>query len=300
VATVLIVDDNTIDRRLAAGIVERVGMATRHAEHGKEAVQIIQTDPPDIVLTDMQMPEMDGLELVRYIKRHHPSIPVILMTAHGSEEIAVKALRIGASSYVPKQILSRELADTIRDVLTVVTAKRDEQQALACLSEANLNFVLDVKYSGIHEPVVGYLQEQLRNWQLCDDTDLIRVGTALHEALVNAIEHGNLELRSDLRDRPDGAYHYLGEQRREMSPYRDRRVYVTAHLTREEALIKIRDEGPGFDPRRLPDPTDPENIGKISGRGLLLIRTFMDYVTFNETGNEITLVKRRSSPLKED
>jgi CheY-like chemotaxis protein len=300
VATVLIVDDNTIDRKLAAGIVERVGMATRHAVHGKEAVQIIQRELPDIVLTDMLMPEMDGLELVRYIKKHHAAIPVILMTAHGSEEIAVKALKIGASSYVPKQILARELAHTIRDVLTVVTAKRDEQKALACLSEANLNFVLGVKYTGMHEPVVGYLQEQLRNWRLCDDTDLIRVGTALHEALVNAIEHGNLELDSDLRDRPDGAYHMLGEQRRQLAPYRDRRVYVTARLTREEAFITIRDEGPGFDPRRLPDPTDPENIGKISGRGLLLIRTFMDHVAFNETGNEVTLIKRKSSPSKED
>jgi anti-sigma regulatory factor (Ser/Thr protein kinase) len=65
-------------------------------------------------------------------------------------------------------------------------------------------------------------------------------------------------------------------------------------MSREQATITIRDEGPGFDPSSLPDPTDPENIGKISGRGLLLIRTFMDDVRFNETGNEITLVKKKS------
>lgn len=299
-ATVLIVDDNTIDRKLAAGIVEKVGMATKHAVNGKEALKVMQSELPDIVLTDLQMPEMDGLQLVQYIKKHHPTVPVILMTAHGSEEIAVKALKIGASSYVPKQILARELADTIREVLTVATVKRDEQKAFDCLSEANLSFVLGVKQGGMHEPVVGYLQEQLRTWKLCDETDLIRVGTALHEALVNAIEHGNLELASDLRDIPDGLYHQLGEERRKQSPYRDRRVYVSAKLTREGAHITIRDEGPGFDPRRLPDPTDPENIGKISGRGLLLIRTFMDHVSFNETGNEITLIKRRSPLTKED
>lgn len=55
----------------------------------------------------------------------------------------------------------------------------------------------------------------------------------------------------------------------------------------------IRDEGPGFDSTSLPDPTDPVNLEKVSGRGLLLIRTFMDEVRHNPKGNEIVLVKRR-------
>lgn len=297
-ATVLIVDDNTMDRQLAAGIVKKVGMDTRQAMHGKDALEQIKREPPDLVLTDMLMPEMDGLELVRHIKAEHSAIPVILMTAHGSEEIAVKALKIGAASYVPKQNLARDLNHTIKDILSVATGKRDEQKAMACLAESHLVFVLGVSKGGAHESIVGYLQNQLRVWQLCDEADLIRVGTALHEAFINAIEHGNLELASDLRDQPDGAYQIAGEKRRQESPYCDRQVYVTAHLSRDQAEITIRDEGPGFDPGRLPDPTEPENIGKISGRGLLLIRTFMDEVYFNETGNKITLIKRRSSEPK--
>jgi CheY-like chemotaxis protein len=292
VATVLIVDDNPIDRRLAAGIVEKVGMETSFAVNGREGLEIIETEPPDIVLTDLLMPEMDGLELVEKIKAEHPAVPVILMTAHGSEEIAVKALRTGAASYVPKVNLPRDLIPTVHDVLSVATAKKDEQKALSCLWEADLRFVLGMDNS-THEPLVGFLQEQLRTWSLCDDADLIRVGTALHEAFVNAIEHGNLELVSDLRDDPDGSYQIIGDQRRKEPPYCDRLVHVSARMTRDEATITIRDEGPGFDPSTLPDPTDPENIGKISGRGLLLIRTFMDDVHFNETGNEITMVKRK-------
>ena len=291
-ATVLIVDDNPIDRRLAAGVVEKVGMTTCYAGHGKEALEVIAREPPDVVLTDLLMPEMDGLELVERIKRDYPAIPVILMTAHGSEEIAVKALRTGASSYVPKGNLPRDLVHTIRDVLTVASIKRDEQRALACLRQARLHFVLGVE-NGVHEPLVGYLQEQLRNWRLCGDADLIRIGTALHEAFVNAVEHGNLELSSDLRNDPDGAYQRTAEMRRRQLPYCERKVLVDAHLNRDEVRIMIRDEGPGFDPSRLPDPTVPENIGKISGRGLLLIRTFMDDVRFNDTGNEIVLVKKK-------
>jgi CheY-like chemotaxis protein len=294
VATVLIVDDNPLDRKLAGGLVEKVGMATKYAENGLEALAIIERDPPDIVLTDIVMPELDGLELVRRIKADNKGLPVVLMTAHGSEEIAAKALQIGASNYIPKQNLGRDLAHTLRDVLMVVTAKRDETRALNCLTVADLEFVLRVAEPGLHEPLVGYLQQQLRNWSLCDEADLIRVGTALHEAFINAIEHGNLELKSDLRDRPDGAYQQLSEHRRKHPPFCRRHVYVRARLSRDDAVITIRDEGPGFDPRCLPDPTDPENIGKISGRGLLLIRTFMDEVRFNPSGNEITLIKRRS------
>ena len=119
-----------------------------------------------------------------------------------------------------------------------------------------------------------------------------------HNTLVritdNAIEHGNLELDSGLRNDPNGAYQRLASERRRQTPFCDRLVHIRARLSSEEAIITLRDQGPGFDPSVLPDPTDPENIGKISGRGLLLIRTFMDDVFFNETGNEITLIKRRS------
>ena len=111
---------------------------------------------------------------------------------------------------------------------------------------------------------------------------------------MNAIEHGNLEVSSELREDADSnAYKKLVEQRRHMAPYRDRRVHLTAHFSRREAVYTVRDEGPGFDVSRLPDPTDPANLEKSSGRGLLLIRTFMDEVRFNATGNEITLCKRR-------
>ena len=67
-------------------------------------------------------------------------------------------------------------------------------------------------------------------------------------------------------------------------------------ISRATGTFTVRDEGPGFDPSKLPDPTDPANLEKISGRGLLLMRTFMDEVRFNATGNEVTMVKTNPSP----
>ena len=90
---VLVVDDSAIDRRLAGSFLRRAGMEPTHAHNGVQALESIERSVPDIVVTDLQMPEMDGLELVEAIRRIYPSLPVILMTAHGSEEIAVQALQ---------------------------------------------------------------------------------------------------------------------------------------------------------------------------------------------------------------
>jgi len=84
-------------------------------------------------------------------------------------------------------------------------------------------------------------------------------------------------------------------RRRRESPYADRRLHVRGRFDRAAAVYIIRDEGPGFDPATLPDPTDPDNLRRIGGRGLMLIRTFMDEVTFNAPGNEITLTKYRAT-----
>jgi anti-sigma regulatory factor (Ser/Thr protein kinase) len=117
---------------------------------------------------------------------------------------------------------------------------------------------------------------------------------ALEEALANALYHGNLEVSSSLREDDDRAYYALVEQRVRESPYRDRRIHVEAKLSREQAVFVIRDEGCGFDPALLPDPTDPANLEKSSGRGVLLMRTFMDEVCYNNVGNQVTLCKRRN------
>jgi anti-sigma regulatory factor (Ser/Thr protein kinase) len=88
----------------------------------------------------------------------------------------------------------------------------------------------------------------------------------------------------------------MAEFRRRRPPYRDRSLQVRARLSPLEAVYVIRDEGPGFDPATLPDPTDPVNLERPTGRGLLLIRAYMDEVAFNRAGNRITLTKRRTTP----
>jgi CheY-like chemotaxis protein/anti-sigma regulatory factor (Ser/Thr protein kinase) len=290
-AVVLVVDDAPVDRRRAGGLVEGLGWQAAYAENGATALAAIETKVPAVVLTDLLMPEMDGLELVRAIRSRYPFLPVVLMTAHGSEEVAIRALRSGAASYVPKRSLAQDLGETLERVVAAAQARWSHQRLLACMSQVEGAFVLE-NDATLLAALTGTLQETLSNMGLCDETDRIRIGIALTEALTNAMYHGNLEISSELRQRDDNSYDQLVRERCRQAPYRDRRIHVTARYTLPEAVFSIRDEGPGFDPSRLPDPTDPTNLEKRSGRGLLLIRTFMDEVLHNATGNQITLIKR--------
>jgi CheY-like chemotaxis protein len=292
-ATVLIVDDSAVDRRLAQGVLEKnPDLTFLYAVDGADALEQIKISPPDLVLTDLQMPVMSGLELVRHVREKFPLVPVILMTAQGSEEIAVQALASGAASYVPKSRLARELAETVDTVLNTSRAQRHHARMMECVTRNHWTFVLDNDPSLI-PAIVDHLQQHITRLKLCDETGRIRVAIALEEALLNALYHGNLELDSDLREEDIRRYYALAEERRREEPYRSRTTHFEANLGLQEMMFVVRDAGPGFTPEFVPDPTDPANLEKASGRGLLLIRTFMDEVRHNERGNEITMVKHR-------
>jgi CheY-like chemotaxis protein/anti-sigma regulatory factor (Ser/Thr protein kinase) len=284
------------ERRLACAVIlKELGWRTREAANGREALAVMAEEPPCVVLTDLQMPDGDGLDLVETIRQNHPFVPVVLMTAWGSEQVALKALQRGAASYVPKTELAAELADSLERVVAAAQATQNRRRLLSCLTRVELEFVLE-NDPALIPVLVTQIQEHLAPLRLCDQTVLIRVGVALEEALLNAMYHGNLEVSSQLKQEDEAKFHRLIEERRRQPPYAGRRLGVTARLAPDRAEFTVADEGPGFDPASLPDPTDPANLESVGGRGLLLIRTFMDEVRFNAAGNRITLVKHGGEP----
>lgn len=291
--SVLIVDDSPLDRMIASRLIAKGarGLTIRTAADGPAALELIEREPVAAVLTDLQMPGLSGLELVRELRERRPEIPVILMTAHGSEDVAIEALHAGASSYVPKQALATALNSTLDRVLAAASVQRGHRRLLACLSLRESSFVLP-NDADLIAPLIASIQDDLAGLAFGDQTTRTRIAVALQEALANALYHGNLEVSSDLRDDDEREFYGLANQRRTLKPYRDRRIQVHARLTREQATFVIGDQGPGFDISVLDRPIDPECLLQCHGRGLLLIRTFMDEVRHNSTGNEVTLVKR--------
>jgi len=297
--TALVVDDSPGDRKLAALLLEEMAaVAVRQATGGNKALRLLEEETPDLVLTDLMMPDLDGLQLVETIHERWPTVPVILMTGHGSEQIAADALRRGAASYVPKDNLMRDLGQTVQTVLAASAPSRHIQRLVASTDRIEFHYSLKSDPDFI-KPLVSQLQAYLVPMGLCDQTECLRVGVALVEAMQNAIYHGNLQLDPRLRETDDGDFYKHAATRRAEPLYGDRHVDVTARMSHEEAAYVIRDEGEGFDPDLVPDPRDPCNLQRCTGRGLLLIRTFMDEVRFNDVGNQITMVKRAESSTSE-
>jgi len=295
VVTVLVVDDSPADRLLAGRLlVAKAQVQAEYAPDGQTAIERLRQGGIDVVLTDLVMPGISGLELVAAVREQFPMVPTIVMTSQGTEEIAWSALQAGAASYIPKVILAERLAETIFRVWEATASRRERRELLGRMTRQRCHFILgnDPELIG---PLVGYLQDALRYMSQLDVSECTRVGVALEEALCNALYHGNLELSSELRSRGESAFREAAERRRRQSPCCHRRIDVQADLIVQQGTFIIRDQGPGFDPRKLPDPTDPENLVKLSGRGVLLMRTFMDDVRYNQSGNEVTLVKKLPS-----
>jgi CheY-like chemotaxis protein/anti-sigma regulatory factor (Ser/Thr protein kinase) len=290
--TILVVDDSAVDRKLVAGLLEREsGWSVQTADNGRTAIELLQPPLPDVIVTDLQMPEMDGLQLVAAVKDDFPFIPVVLLTARGSEQIAADALRLGAASYVPKRRLGDDLLDVVRRVLAAAAADRAHMRLLHYMLSSVQSFELRNSFEHL-SLLTAHVQQQLRCLPLGDETERLRVTLAVEEALKNSLLHGNLELQAPQPGSNPEEYRELVRQRASQSPYAERRLYVTLRLSRQEARINIRDEGPGFDHQKLLSTSVLNGHEAASNRGLALMRTILDEISFNASGNEVTLVKR--------
>ena len=178
--TVLVVDDALADRALVAGLLRKsLDCEILQAADGHEALSMIESHRPDVVLTDLNMPEMNGLELVGSIKQNYPRIPVVLMTAQ--------------ASYVPKRKCAEDLPETIQRVLSGTQPGRPDPHVMHHLRECSVRFTLHNDPVAI-ESLVGHLQQMLRCLPLRDETERVRVGLAIEAGLMNACFRGNLEI----------------------------------------------------------------------------------------------------------
>src|SRR5688572_692584 len=106
---ILIVDDEESVRIALEDLLADAGHAVRTAEHVPGALAMLESFTPDLVLSDVRMPLVSGLELLAMLRRDHPQLPVVLLTAHGDERTAVQALKAGAWDYLPKPFDNAEI-----------------------------------------------------------------------------------------------------------------------------------------------------------------------------------------------
>lgn len=289
-ASILIVDDTETERTRVTGLLAAGG---EHAVHqvasGQAALDSIEPLSVDLVVTDLRMPEMTGIELIEELQEHHPRVPVILMTSFGSEEETVRAIQQGASGYLNKATAATELDSLVTRLLAARATDLAHAEVLRRRAVDEYHFKLPSRRSFM-SATAGFLRTRIQAAEICPEKELLRLGIAIEEALLNGCLHGNLELDSELREEEGDKFETLADQRADLAPWNARHVYVDASITQQRAKIVVRDEGKGFDPETLPDPTDPENLLKPHGRGVMIMRMFLDEVNWNAEGNEVTLV----------
>jgi serine/threonine-protein kinase RsbW len=183
---------------------------------------------------------------------------------NGSGPDIVKAFKLGAANYVRLPYDQDELRDIVERTLSHKLQYVDDPTVLSHIHE-KIEFELPSDLS-LMNGVLQYLLERVHRLGLVKP-DRSNLFIALDEAFVNAVKHGN-------KNNP----HKL--------------VKITAELSPKEACFTVEDEGDGFNIKEIPDPCDPANLFKTSGRGVLLIYNIMDEVEYNAQGNRVKMVKR--------
>ncbi|MBX7103546.1 MAG: ATP-binding protein [Gemmataceae bacterium] len=288
---IVVESDEALRVRVRDFLIAELGWEAIGCPAADEAICLVEGQPPHLILAGLHAPEQRGLSLLDDLHERAPELPIVILMGEGAEHLTLQALRKGAVGFASAANLEDELPDILERVASAARSVRDRRRLQSCLTRVELEFSLE-NDPGMVPTLVADVQDHMALLGFGDKSARVRLGVALEESLLNAMIHGNLEISSALKQEDDALYRQTIEERRTSRPYNRRRLRFRARLLGHRAEFIVSDSGPGFDPGQLPDPTDPANLEKVSGRGLLLIRTFMDEVRFNAKGNRIRMIKR--------
>ena len=271
---ILIVDDDPVAHELLTAMLRAEDRDIDHAYDGQEALSQLLARPYDLVITDINMPGMDGLTLLQRIREARPDIAVVVMTAESTSEHVVDSIRQQAYSYLSKPISSSTVREIVTRALSRLSGPGDIEVSSARPGWISLQLRCKMD---VAERLTQFFSELEAD--LCTD-ERNDVCSAFRELLMNAIEHGG---HSDPQQK----------------------VSLTYVRTARSVIYYIRDPGEGFSFEKLQhaaisNPEDApfehaelrEQLGiRPGGFGILLTRQFADEVLYSQKGNEVMLIK---------
>jgi len=173
--TILVIDDESIIRQSLCDQLEDLGFRVVEAENGKEGVDLIEKESPDLVLTDLRMPEMSGLEVIEHSKKNHPDLLIIVISGAGHIGDAVEAMRLGAYDYLVKPVKGLDvLKHTVSKALDRAEELKAQQhtdlqlkeQVRLQTRELEKEF-LDSVINGVAEPL--FVKDEEHRWIVLND-----------------------------------------------------------------------------------------------------------------------------------
>jgi len=269
---ILIVDDNDELRASLETVLRELGHEVVATGDRNVALARDDLDEFDLIISDLTDDAESGVQLLSEIKRKRLLVPVVISSDEAQQPGVIKAFKMGAVNYLRHPYDKEELCNIVEKTLAYKLRFVDDLKVLPHVHE-KIEFELPSDVS-LMNGVLHYLLERVAKLGV-SKPERSNLFIALDEAFVNAVKHGNKSDHSKL-------------------------VRITAVLSSKEARFTVEDEGEGFNLQDIPDPRDPENLFKTSGRGVLLIYNIMDEVEYNERGNRLTMVKRPEDSLDAD
>ena len=258
---ILVVDNNDELRALLEEVLGKLGHEVVVAAERQRALDRDDLDDFDLVISDLTEHEVNGQEIGELTRK---KLVIPLSEQQLKNPNIVKAFKMGAANYLRQGYDKEELLQIVEQTLSHKLRYVDDPVLLPHVHE-KIEFELPSDLA-LMNGVLEYLQERVSKLGLIKP-DRSNLFVALDEAFVNAVKHGNKNDPTKL-------------------------LRITADLSPLEASFTIEDEGEGFDITQIPDPCDPANLFRTSGRGVLLIYNIMDEVEYNAQGNRVKMVKR--------
>ena len=268
---ILIVESSAEHRARLERTLSDLGHEVTAIDSRAEAIERDAREEFDIIISDLTDEADREAALARDGKPLRPLAVVINPPANAPRSNRhVKAFKFGISAASAAEGEREDLRQIVEQTLACKLQFGDNSVQMPTLHE-KIEFELPSDLS-LMNSVLHYLNERVARLGVIR-LDRSNLFVALDEAFVNAVKHGN---KHDPR----------------------KFVRIAADLSANEARFTIEDEGEGFDVKEIPDPLDPSNLFKTSGRGVLLIYNIMDEVEYNERGNRLTMVKRPEQSLE--
>ena len=257
---ILIVDNNDELRALLEQSLGNLGHDVVVTGEREKALAREDLDDFDLVISDLSDAEVNG-QPIGDLQRKHLVTPIGPLS---TEPAIIKAFKLGAANFLRLPYDAGKLREIVEKTLSYKLRYVDDLNVLSHVHE-KIEFELPSDLS-LMNGVLEYLQERVSKLGLIKP-ERSNLFIALDEAFVNAVKHGNKNDPNKL-------------------------LRITAELSPKEACFTVEDEGEGFNVRDIPDPCDPANLIRTSGRGVLLIYNIMDEVEYNAQGNRVKMVKR--------
>jgi serine/threonine-protein kinase RsbW len=236
----------------------KFGHSVKILENRIDAVRRIEKEAFDLIISDL-----DGEQLAAPETSENETC---LPAENENQRSSIKAFKICVTNFDTEKFSEDELKFFVETTLDCKAKCVDKKELLQGLHE-KIEFEVPSVISLMHD-ILDYLMKRVEKVGVVNP-ETSNLFVALDEAFVNAVKHGN---KYDVQ----------------------KLVRITADICPEEARFTIEDEGDGFNVTEIPDPLDPQNLFKTSGRGVLFIYNIMDEVKYNERGNRLTMVKRKN------